>query len=86
MKSSIMTVASTITLLTCYAAAGVMSAYSLTMGPLLKLLAGILIGVVLMIWSEITEEKENAPKERQLSQGHKNFYNFNLSKGWGEVK
>ena len=32
-----------------------------------------------------TEEKENAPDERQLNQGHRKIYNFNLAKGWGEV-
>lgn len=79
MKSSIITVASTITLLTCYVAAGVMSAYPLTMEPLLTLLAGVLIGVMLMVWSEIIDEKENAPEERQLNRGQRKFYNFKLS-------
>lgn len=79
MKSSIMTVASTVILLTCYAVAGVMSAYPLTMGPLLKLLAGVLIGVILMVWSEITDEKENTHDKRQLNRGQRKFYNFKLS-------
>lgn len=86
MKSSIMTVASTIILLACYAVSGVMSAYPLVMGPLLILFLGIIAGALLMYAAYVQEENENAPKERQLSQGHRKIYNFNLSKGWGEVK
>lgn len=86
MKHSILTVASTAILLTCYAAAGVMSAYPLVMGPLLILFLGILAGALLMYAVYVQEENKNAPKERQLSQGHRKIYNFNLSKGWGEVK
>ena len=33
----------------------------------------------------LTEEKEKTPDDREINQGHRKIYNFNLSKGWGEV-
>ena len=71
MKCSILTVASTAILLTCYAAAGVMSAYPLVMGPLLILFLGIIAGALLMYVAYVQEENEKAPDERQLNQGHR---------------
>ena len=80
MKHEKLTAISATVLVGCYAAAGIMSAFSLTMAGALALFAGTTLGSALMIWSCIAERKEKAPDDREINQGYdKNFYNFILT-------
>ena len=79
MKHEKLTAISATVLVGCYAAAGVMSAFPLTMGGALALFAGTTLGSALMIWSCIAERKEKTPDDREINQGPvKNCYNFIL--------
>lgn len=79
MKRKIISIYSHITLVASTIAAPYLALYDLKFLPTCLWVAAVFAATVGMFYV-LNVENENAPKERQLSQGHsKKFYNFNLS-------
>lgn len=78
MKHNIISVSSIAILTAGYTAAGILSGTVPTLGQVLAVIAATLIGGV-GAWVTYPCRgpcKEKAPDERQLSQGHRKFYNI----------
>lgn len=83
MKHNIISVSSIAILTAGYAAAGILSGTVPTLGQAFALIAATLIGGA-GAWVTYPCRgpcKEKAPDERQLSQGHRKFYNIILIEG-----
>ena len=78
MKRKIIGTLSTAMLIDSCIGAGIISCMGFRWIPVLVVAAGFLIGSVGVCWAL---RNEKAPDQRQLSQGHRKFYNIILAEG-----